>query len=89
MTAPEHEFTRETSGRMVRAVCSCGEWVGTWRSARAYLVETSLHSDEGGHLYAVRRAEALAALADDPWGDVGPVHHPTRFDLPVSADPPF
>jgi hypothetical protein len=24
----------------------------------------------------------------DPWDD-GPVHHPTRFDLPVSAEPPF
>lgn len=25
---------------------------------------------------------------EDPWDD-GPMHHPTRFDLPVSAEPPF
>ena len=28
-------------------------------------------------------------LPPDPWGDVGPVHHPTRLDLPVPVDPPF
>jgi len=26
--------------------------------------------------------------APDPWGD-GPLHHPTRFDLPIAAEPPF
>jgi hypothetical protein len=28
------------------------------------------------------------AAQPDPWG-IGPVHHPTRFDLPMPAEPPF
>jgi hypothetical protein len=28
-------------------------------------------------------------VGPDPWGDVGPVHHPTRSNLPVPAEPPF
>lgn len=52
-----HEHTREESGRFVRVVCSCG-WTGKWRSCTAFLLERQLHSDDGVHLYAVRREEA-------------------------------
>jgi hypothetical protein len=53
----EHKHTHEEVGRLVRVVCSCG-WKGRWRSRSAFLVEKQLHSDDGEHLYAVRRGEA-------------------------------
>lgn len=52
-----HEHTRETSGRFVRFACTCGH-TGPWRSCTAFLLGKQLHSDEGEHLHAVRRAEA-------------------------------
>jgi hypothetical protein len=54
----EHEWTREESGRVVRAVCLTHGWKGKWRSRSAYLLTQQLRSDEGGHVYAaVRNAE--------------------------------
>jgi hypothetical protein len=52
----QHDVAREEEGYNVRAVCSC-TWAGPWRHRRAYLVEKTLHSDENGHLHAVRRAK--------------------------------
>ena len=52
----EHEIGREENYRLVRVVCSCG-WTGRWRARSAFLVEKQLHSDDGEHLYAVRREE--------------------------------
>ena len=53
---PVHEHSREENYRLVRVVCSCG-WTGRWRARSAFLVEKQLHSDDGEHLYAVRREE--------------------------------
>ncbi|HKO27591.1 MAG TPA: hypothetical protein VJU80_09055 [Solirubrobacteraceae bacterium] len=25
----------------------------------------------------------------DPWAQIGPIHHPTRWDLPMPVEPPF
>ena len=55
MTA--HEHTREESGRFVRVVCTCG-WAGRWRSRTAFLLGKQLHSDDGEHLFAVKRGVA-------------------------------
>jgi hypothetical protein len=52
-----HEHSREETGRLIRVVCSCG-WTGRWRSRSNYLLEKQLHSDDGEHLYAVRRGQA-------------------------------
>lgn len=52
-----HEHSREERGRVVRVTCSCGHR-GPWRSRTSFLVEKQLHSDDGGHLYTVRRGEA-------------------------------
>lgn len=55
---PAHEHTREESGRRyIRVACTCG-WRGPWRDRTAHLLDKQLHSDDGQHLYAVRRGEA-------------------------------
>lgn len=50
-----HDHGREESGRYVRVVCTCG-WTGPWRYRLAYLLDKQLRSDDGEHLFAVRRA---------------------------------
>jgi hypothetical protein len=56
-----HIFGRETSGQSTRAVCSCGNWHGQWRHP---IDRRGLHSDEGEHIYAVRREQAQARGGD-------------------------
>ena len=36
----------------------------------------------------VSRDDIARENGPDPWG-FGPVHHPTRYDLPMPVEPPF
>ena len=57
ITSTAHDHTREETRLCIRAICSCG-WKGRWRSRERPQVEKQLHSDDGEHIYAVKRGEA-------------------------------